>query len=87
MWEWDESKDEANRIAHGVSFVEALEVFGDPLAATLFDNDRSEYEQRFNTVGMTLGHKLLSVTHTWNVLNEFGRIISAREATNRERIA
>ena len=31
MFEWDEGKREANLVKHGVDFVDAVEVFADPL--------------------------------------------------------
>lgn len=72
---------------HGVSFEEAAQVFDDPLAATTPDAEHSEHEPRWHTVGITLGSRLLVVVHTLSESQEGGRIISAREATNRERIA
>jgi hypothetical protein len=86
MWEWDAAKNFANQVIHGVSFEEGMQVFGDPLAATRRDMDHSKYEQRFNTIGMTLDHRLLFVVHTWDDASEHGRIISVRFASNRERI-
>lgn len=86
MWEWDFAKNVANQIVHGVSFDEAVQVFRDPLAATQLDRDHSNYELRFKTLGMTPSQRLLMVVHTWDESTEYGRIISARAATNRERI-
>jgi uncharacterized DUF497 family protein len=36
-FEWDDEKAASNRMKHGVSFEEAMTVFGDPLAA-IFDD-------------------------------------------------
>ena len=84
-FEWDPDKARANLGKHGVAFVEAATVFGDPLSLTVSDPDHSEGEQRFLSVGMSHRRRLLVVAHT-----EWGariRIISARRATRRERIA
>jgi hypothetical protein len=40
-FEWDESKATCNLRKHGVSFDEAVTVFGDPLAVTFADADHS----------------------------------------------
>ena len=82
-FEWDETKAQANRAKHGVSFEEAASVFGDPLALTFPDPDHSVGEKRWLTFGVSQAGRLLLVTHT-----ERGRairIISARKATRYER--
>ena len=45
--EWDPAKAKSNLEKHGVGFVEALTVFGDPLEVTIPDPDHSEGELRF----------------------------------------
>lgn len=82
-FEWDEGKANRNIEKHGVSFEEAATVFGDPLSLTIEDPAHSRDEQRFITMGDSINHRLLVVVHTdrENVI----RIISAREATRRER--
>ncbi len=86
MWTWNARKNAANQVLHLVSFQEAQEVFGDPLAATRLDCEHSDYEQRYHTIGMTRSHRLL-VVHTRDEDGESGRIISARDATAHERDA
>jgi len=76
-------KEVRNLRKHGVSFMEASTVFGDPLAATIPDSKHSELEVRFITMGMSSGGRLLVVSHT--DAGESVRIISARTATARER--
>lgn len=83
LFEWDRRKEAANRRKHGVGFGEAATVFGDPLATTFPDIDHSQSEQRFLTVGASLGGRLLVVAHTES--RETIRIISARPVTRRER--
>jgi len=82
-FEWDPAKARRNRRKHRVSFQEAATVFGDPLALTYSDPDRSASEQRFITVGMSNANRVLIVAHTDG--GESIRIISARKTTRRER--
>jgi uncharacterized DUF497 family protein len=42
IFEWDPEKAEANLSKHGVSFVEAVTAFGDPLSMNMPDPDHSE---------------------------------------------
>ena len=83
-FEWNSDKAELNLRKHGVPFSEAVSVFGDSLSATYDDPDHSQEEQRFLTVGTSRSGRLLivSLTDRGNSI----RIISAREATRRERI-
>lgn len=48
---WDPEKAEANRRKHDVSFENAATVLIDPLAVTLYDEDHSETEERWVTLG------------------------------------
>ena len=81
-FEWDENKAASNLEKHGVSFVEATSIFSDPLSLTIPDPLHSGDEERFVTLGRT-SDNMLVVIHT----DRDGtiRIISAREATSRER--
>lgn len=85
-FEWDPTKASSNFKKHGVSFEEATEVFRDPKALTMFDEDHSEDEERWITLGQS-SNKNVVVIHTWRDVKEnvvFVRLISARPATNRE---
>lgn len=82
-FEWDADKAATSLAKHGVSFEEASTVFADALSATIPDPRHSQGEARFAILGMSARGRLLAVFHT-----ERGprtRIISAREATRRER--
>jgi uncharacterized DUF497 family protein len=61
----------------------------DPLAVTVFDAAHSQHEERWFTLGTSSEGKLLAVSHTYHQPGESAqaevRIISAREATRRER--
>ena len=82
-FEWDRSKDEANRRKHGVSFAEAATAFGDVLSITIPDPEHSEYEHRFVLIGVSARGRLFVVSHAERSNNI--RIISARLAMRRER--
>jgi uncharacterized DUF497 family protein len=82
-FEWDETKAEANLQKHGVSFTEAMTVFGDPLSLTAYDPDHSTTEDRYIIMGMSSENRLLVVSHTDR--GDKIRVISARAATRRER--
>ncbi|OYY93784.1 MAG: hypothetical protein B7Y41_09980 [Hydrogenophilales bacterium 28-61-23] len=84
---WDPAKAASNIVKHGVSFTEAATVLLDPLALTIFDATHSDLEERWFTLGTTSQARLLAVSHTFVLAtpNPLVRIISAREATRRER--
>jgi uncharacterized protein len=82
-FEWDPAKAGQNRRKHRVSFHEAATVFGDPLSLTYYDPDHSTEERRYITIGMSNAQRVLLVAHTDR--SDKIRIISAREATRRER--
>ena len=82
-FEWDPTKAEENWKKHAVSFEEAATVFFDPLSATFDDPDHSKDELRFITIGYSALERIVVVCHTERVMAV--RIISARQATARER--
>ena len=82
-FEWDENKAATNAKKHGVSFEEAISVFGDPLARTIHDPLHSNGEDRYVILGESQRQRFLVVSFTDRGDNI--RIISARPATRRER--
>jgi uncharacterized DUF497 family protein len=82
-FEWDQNKALSNLSKHSVSFEEAKTVFDDPLYLDFFDPDHSHGKYRFIIIGMSSGNRLLLVSYT--EYDERVRLISAREATRRER--
>ena len=91
LFDWDPVKAQRNLAKHGVSFDEAMRVFLDPLALTIFDDDHSADEERWITIGMTQstvgGAKILLVVHTHVEVSTEAvaiRIISARRPNRRE---
>lgn len=83
-FEWDRSKALRNFGKHGVSFEEALTVFGDPLAKVIDDRWHSIGERRSAILGVSLAGRLLAVMFTERGANI--RLISARATTPRERL-
>ena len=71
-----------------VTFEQAATVFRDPLALSLYDDEHSETEERWLTLGLDESGALLVVSHTFEELGDeeaLVRVISAREATTHER--
>jgi hypothetical protein len=83
QFEWDAAKSVKNARDHGVTFEEALTVFADPLARIFGDPDHSGDETREIVLGHSTRQRLVVVSFTER--HERVRIISAREATVRER--
>jgi uncharacterized DUF497 family protein len=86
-FEWDEVKARANRKKHGVTFDEARTVFYEESALLFDDPDHSDDEDRFLLLGPSAARRLLVVVHCYRENDDVIRIISAREATRRERDA
>ena len=82
-YEWDLSKEAANRQKHRVSFDEAASVFLDSLALSGLDPDGSIGDGRYITFGHSSLSRLIAVFHTFRTGKI--RIISARRATLAER--
>ena len=73
-FEWDEAKDLANQIKHGLSFSEAQFVFADPNRVIAKDLSHSNEEKRFYCFGR-LGEGIATVRFTYR--NDTIRIIGA----------
>lgn len=84
-FEWDEAKNEINKTKHGISFESAREVFDDINAVLFDDPDHSVGEERFMIIGMIRSQKICSVSHCYRDNDNIIRIISAREATKKEK--
>ena len=82
-FDWDANKARANLAKHGVSFRLATSVFRDALALTIFDEDHSDDEDRWVTLGRAQNGQVLVVVHTSEESSSMEmhiRIISARRA-------
>ena len=69
-FEWDPAKANANRNKHGVGFEQAAEIFRDPLALTIPDDEHSETEVRWITMGRDMSGRYIVVVHTYQQLND-----------------
>ena len=84
-FEWDPDKASHNLAKHGVSFEEAQTAFEDSLFLAFEDPDHSEGERRYLLIGQSSRARLLVIAYTER-RNKI-RVITAREATRRERRA
>jgi uncharacterized DUF497 family protein len=86
IFEWDEKKNRANQLKHGLSFETAVQVFEDPYAL-MFPERVVEDEERWHAIGRAGGIAILLVVYsiTEDDDEEKVRIISARKANRRER--
>ena len=84
-FEWDETKARSNQRKHGVSFLEATEVFSDDYSSCVHDPDHSYNEEKYLLFGVSLkgNHLVVSFTEKLDII----RIISARPMTRQERNA
>lgn len=90
MFSWDTKKALSNLKKHGVSFEEAATVFTDPDALDWDDPEHSESELRYKRLGASITGRILIVGYTHRRVKdgkEIIRIISARQATRKERRA
>ena len=86
-FEWDPVKEKQNIKKHDINFQRASKIFVDPLAISIFDEEHSEDEERWITIGAEANEVLLVVIHTFRdeTLNSVViRIISARKADKDE---
>ena len=82
-FEWSASKARLNAEKHGVTFDEAATAFRDPLARIFDDPNHSIGERRELLVGHSRRARLIVVSFAER--GDRIRIISARNATKRER--
>ena len=85
IFEWDAEKARENEQKHGVTFLEASEVFDDDLSSTVRDPDHSADEERYLIFGIGKQGRHLVVSYTER--GDRIRPISARPMTARERRA
>jgi uncharacterized DUF497 family protein len=90
VFSWDARKALSNLKKHGISFEEAATVFADPDALDWDDPEHSHSEIRSKRLGTSATGRILIVIYTprkENNAKEIIRIISARQATRKERQA
>ena len=76
-FEWDETKNRLNKVKHGVSFEVRIE---------RYDEGHSDIEDRWMTIGMVYP-VILVVIYTERQNGEYFRLISARQANEKEQRA
>ena len=87
QFDWDLAKEAQNVRKHSLDFRRAATVFNDPNQLSMFDEEHSEHEDRWITLGLDNNGILRVVMHTFEQINENQiniRIISARKAINTE---
>jgi uncharacterized DUF497 family protein len=83
QFEWDPTKEKANRKKHGLSFHEAKELFTSGIdILEIYDEEHSDAEDRFIAIG-TIRAGFIVVVYT-EPHDEIIRIVSARKATKKE---
>ncbi len=80
-YQWDRNKALTNLNKHGIDFADAVSVFSDELAVSIFDSRFAE--ERFIIIGMDAFSRILVVIYT--LRDDEIRLISARKATRNER--
>jgi hypothetical protein len=88
MFSWDAEKALRNCQKHGVTFEEAATVFSDTNALDLEDEEHDGRERRCKRLGFSILARILLVIYAPRRLKnnvETIRIISARQATRKER--
>lgn len=87
IFEWDSHKAKTNHKKHHVAFETATTVFKDEHAISIFDDEHSDDEERWITLGMDALTRVLVVVHLYfKIENDtcMIRIISARKAVAKE---
>jgi uncharacterized protein len=87
-FEWDPKKAADNATKHRITFDEAAIVLLDPLALTVFNDEHSDGEERWFTIGQSSSGNLLVIVHTFDAQSPTRariRLISSRKPTASER--
>jgi uncharacterized DUF497 family protein len=84
-FDWDSGNERKNSDSHGVSQIEAEQVFfNQPLIVTL-DEKHSDRERRIRALGVTNKGRFLTLIFTTRASGELIRVISARDMHRKER--
>jgi uncharacterized protein len=88
-FDWDAAKERINVRKHdGITFSLASTVLHDPLSISIYDDEHSESEERWVSIGQASNGQTLVVIHTYVPLDTQHvqvRLISARKADKQER--
>ena len=80
-FEWDEAKNQANIVKHGIDFKDAISIFNDAVL-TNRDNSANYGEERWISIGWL--KSIIAVVVYTELTGDVIRIISARKATKKE---
>jgi uncharacterized protein len=86
-FDWNPEKEKQNIRKHNLSFRQAASIFNDQNQLSIYDEEHSDNEDRWITIGLDSTGVLRVVVHTFEQTDEFSseiRIISARKATSSE---
>ena len=86
-FDWNPEKEKQNIRKHNLSFRQAASIFNDQNQLSVYDEEHSDNEDRWITIGLDSTGVLRVVVHTFERTDEFSseiRIISARKATSSE---
>ncbi|MGB3760258.1 MAG: BrnT family toxin [Rivularia sp. (in: cyanobacteria)] len=86
-FDWNPQKEKQNIRKHNLSFRQAASIFNDPNQLSIYDEEHSDNEDRWITIGLDSAGILRIVIHTFEQIDESSceiRIISARKATSNE---
>ena len=84
QFDWDQAKEKHNIRKHQLNFRQASTIFFDPAQLSLYDDDHSQEEDRWITIGLDKTGSLRVVIHTFDQIDSehcLISIISARKAT------
>jgi len=84
-FDWDDGNSLKSAERHSVSQAEAEQVFADERLFVADDVKHSQQEPRYQALGRTIEGRLLHVTFTLRDSQRKIRVISARNASRRER--
>ena len=86
-FDWNPDKDKKSKRKHKIGFDRATTIFRDPNAISLVDEEHSQTENRWITMGIDKNGIFLVVVHTFKTIDQSTceiRIISARKAEKAE---
>ncbi len=86
-FEWNTGKAKSNYRKHRITFERATTIFRDPNLISIPDDEHSETEERWLTMGLDANGALLIISHTFKNVSASTvniRLISARKATKSE---
>lgn len=84
-FDWDDGNTRKNIDRHGVTQLDAEQIFLDPKLLVLADEEHSGEEERFQAYGETAAGRKLQVSFTLRHDERLVRVISARDMSRKER--